>query len=185
MPRCGSGPRTFLAVWAGELWVSAQGGVKTDWANNDLAHDGHRLDEELQPGTGSTDWFGGFSGFYVLDKRSACSARSSSASRGPATSTTAPATRRLLNLGYELKVGTKVDGIVELNFRDSEIDEINDEGVLDPNTGGQLLYLTPRVFVDFGKGLVGRLAVQVPIHEDLNGEQRERAVANVGLTYLF
>jgi len=39
--------------------------------------------------------------------------------------------------------------------------------------------------LDLGKGLVGRLAVQVPVYRDLNGDQTERAVANVGLTYLF
>jgi len=43
--------------------------------------------------------------------------------------------------------------------------------------------------LDLGKGLVGRLAVpvpvQVPVYRDLNGDQTECAVANVGLTYLF
>jgi len=30
-----------------------------------------------------------------------------------------------------------------------------------------------------------RLTVQVPVYKDLNGDQRELAVVNVGLTYLF
>src|ERR1700709_2123529 len=42
-------------------WLSALGGVKTDWGKNDLRSGGVRLDEHLQPGTGSTDWFGGLS----------------------------------------------------------------------------------------------------------------------------
>jgi len=53
------------------------------------------------------------------------------------------------------------------------------------NCRGSVLYFTPRVILDLGKGLVGRLAVQVPVYRDLNGDQTERAVANVGLTYLF
>ena len=51
-------------------WLSALGGVKTDWGKDDLAADGERLDEHLQPGTGSTDVFGGLSGLYLLDTRS-------------------------------------------------------------------------------------------------------------------
>ena len=51
-------------------WISALGGVKTAWGKNDLAQGGARLDEHLQPGTGSTDWFGGLSSVYLLDSRS-------------------------------------------------------------------------------------------------------------------
>jgi len=32
---------------------------------------------------------------------------------------------------------------------------------------------------------VGRLAVQVPVADGLNGEQKEKVVANFGFTYLF
>jgi len=34
-------------------------------------------------------------------------------------------------------------------------------------------------------GLVGRLAVQIPVYRDLNGDQKEKTVVNAGLTYLF
>ena len=91
----------------------------------------------------------------------------------------------LANLGYERKLGRLVDAAAELNFRSAGRDRVDQPGTLDPNTGGSVLYLTPRVILDLGKGLVGRLAVQVPVYRDLNGDQTERAVANVGLTYLF
>lgn len=74
---------------------------------------------------------------------------------------------------------------MELNYRDAGRDRIDALGTEDPNTGGAVVYLTPRLIFDFGRGLVGRLAVQVPVYRDLNGDQTERAVANVGLTYLF
>jgi hypothetical protein len=32
---------------------------------------------------------------------------------------------------------------------------------------------------------VVRISVQVPVVDGLNGDQKERTVANVGLTYLF
>ena len=59
------------------------------------------------------------------------------------------------------------------------------EGLEDPNTGGSILYLTPRAVVDLGKGLVARVGVQIPTWRNLNGEQTEKAVVNAGLTYLF
>ncbi|MFL6237781.1 MAG: hypothetical protein ACJ76N_31985 [Thermoanaerobaculia bacterium] len=166
-------------------WISALGGVKTAWGKNDLARGGERLDEHLQPGTGSTDWFGGLSSVYLLDSRSSLFGSAQVRRMGSNDFGYRYGDSTLLNLGYERKVGRIWDAAVELNFRSAKEDRIDADGTLDPNTGGRLLYLTPRVIVDLGKGLVGRLAVQVPVYKDLNGDQRERAVANVGLTYLF
>jgi hypothetical protein len=91
----------------------------------------------------------------------------------------------MANAGYEHKLGRLFDAALELNYRDAGRDRIDRDGFLDPNTGGSLLYLSPRLIVDFGKGLVGRLSVQVPVVDGLNGDQKERTVANIGLTYLF
>jgi hypothetical protein len=46
-------------------------GVKTAWGEDNVSRDGVRLDEHVQPGTGSTDWFGGLSGSYQINPRSA------------------------------------------------------------------------------------------------------------------
>jgi hypothetical protein len=166
-------------------WLSALGGVKTAWGKNDLARGGARLDEHLQPGTGSTDWFGGLSGLYLLDTRSSLFASVQYRRTGTNDFAYRYGDTRLVNFGYERKLGRIWDAAVELNFRDAGEDRIDAGGTLDPNTGGRLLYLSPRLIVDLGKGLVGRLAVQVPVYKSLSGDQRERAVANVGLTYLF
>ena len=166
-------------------WISALGGVKTAWGKNDLTQGGERLDEHLQPGTGSTDWFGGLSSVYLLDSRSSLFGSAQVRRTGSNGFGYRYGGSTLLNFGYERKVGRIWDGALELNFRDSKQDRVDAAGTLDPNTGGRLLYLTPRVIVDLGKGLVGRLAIQVPVYKDLNGDQRERAVANVGVTYLF
>jgi len=45
-------------------------GTKTNWGENDASQDGERLDEHAQPGTGSTDWFAGVFGSYLLNRRS-------------------------------------------------------------------------------------------------------------------
>lgn len=166
-------------------WISALGGVKTAWGKNDLAQGGERLDEHLQPGTGSTDWFGGLSSVYLLDSHSSLFGSAQVRRTGANDFGYKYGGSTLLNLGYERKIGRIWDAAVELNFRNTNRDQIDADGTLDPNTGGQLLYLTPRVILDLGKGLVGRLAIQVPVYKDLNGDQRERAVANVGVTYLF
>jgi hypothetical protein len=62
---------------------------------------------------------------------------------------------------------------------------VSHEGDLDPNTGGSILYATPRLMLDLGRGWVGRASVQIPVADRLEGDQEEKAVANVGLTYLF
>lgn len=166
-------------------WLSALGGVKTDWGKNDLEQAGERLDEHLQAGTGSTDWFGGLSGLYLLDARSALFASAQVRRTGENDFGYEYGDLALANLGYERKLSKLADGALELNYRDAARDRIDAAGNLDPNTGGAVLYVTPRLIFDFGRGLVGRLAVQVPVYRDLNGEQTEKAVANVGLTYLF
>ncbi len=78
-----------------------------------------------------------------------------------------------------------MDGVVELNGRHAKRDTVDAEGTIDGDTGGTLLYVTPRLLVSLGKGVVLRAAVQIPIVKDLYGTQEEHAVANVGITYLF
>ena len=183
----------LVRLWSSEFapglgrraWISAVGGVKTDWGKNDVAQEGERLDEHLQPGTGSTDWFGGLSGVYLFNSRSSLYGSTQYRSTGANHFGYEYGDIWMANAGYENKIGRRFDLAVELNYRDAGKDRVNQEGLLDPNTGGSLLYLSPKLIVDFGKGLVGRLSVQVPVVDGLNGDQEEKAVANIGLTYLF
>lgn len=78
-----------------------------------------------------------------------------------------------------------MDAVLELNYRHAGRDRVDAEGIEDPNTGGSILYLTPRVVVDLGRGLVARAGVQIPTWKGLNGEQTEKAVVNAGVTYVF
>jgi len=166
-------------------WISALGGVKTNWGKNDLTLGGVRRDEHLQAGTGSTDLFGGLSSFYLLDPRSSVFGSAQYRKTGGNDFGYRYGNITIGNLGYEHRIGTRLDALVELNYRYAERDRLDADGTLDPNTGGAVLYATPHLAWDLGKGIVGRLSVQIPVVRNLNGDQKEKTVANVGLTYLF
>lgn len=165
--------------------LSLTGGVKAPWGGNDLREDGERLDEHVQPGSGSTDVFGSLAVLHLIDKESALFVSGGYRHTGENDFAYRYGSSVLANVAYEHKLGGRLDGVAELNFRHAEKDRVDADGTHDGNTGGSLLYLTPRLLVNVGGGLVLRAAVQVPIVRDLNGFQKERAVANVGLTYLF
>jgi hypothetical protein len=165
--------------------LSAVLGLKTDWGQNDAASGGVRFDEHAQPGTGSTDYFAGLSGYYLLDRQSALF--SSVQMRVPGRNDFGYRYGRiaLANIAYERKLAQRFDSVLELNYRHAERDEIDAAGTLDDNTGGAVLYVTPRVLVEVGGGVVLRLAAQVPVVKNLYGQQTEDTVYDVGLTYAF
>ncbi len=180
--------RLWSAPFVGDLgrraWISAVGGVKTAWGENDLKSGGERLEEHLQPGTGSTDWFGGFSGVYLFDSRSSLFGSLQFRKMGTNDFGYRYGDVRLANLGYKRKLGKRLDASLEANYRDADRDRISAEEGIDPNTGGSVLYLSPRLSADFGHGLVGRLSFQIPVADNLDGDQTEKTVANFGLTFL-
>jgi hypothetical protein len=159
-------------------------GVKTPWGENDVTQNGTRVDEHAQPGTGATDLTTGLAFLYLLDGQSAVFASTAYRYTGTNRHGHRYGSALLANLAYERKVGGRVDGVVELNFRSAAQDVVDASQARDPDTGGSLLYVTPRVLVDLGKGVVLRAAVQIPTFRSLNGFQQERAVVNIGLTYL-
>jgi hypothetical protein len=166
-------------------WVSLVGGVKTPWGKNNLSEDGVRLDEHLQSGTGSTDVFGGVSMVAFIDVSSSFFASAQYRSTGTNDFGYQYGNITLLNAAYERKLGSAVDALLELNYRHAQQDRENDAGDVDPNTGGDILYVTPRVVIDLGRGLAARASVQIPLIKALYGDQTERFVANLGMTYLF
>ena len=163
--------------------VYAVFGVKTPWGENDLERDGARLDEHAQPGSGSTDWYGGLSASHLLDRKSALFASVQYRATGSNDSGYEYGDVVLANLAYERKMSARWDAVVEANYRHAGRDRVSGGGH-DPNTGGELLYVTPRVLVSVGPRWVLRASVQVPAWERLNGEQDEDAVYDLGVTYL-
>lgn len=165
-------------------WISLVGGVKTPWGRNDISRDGARLDEHAQAGTGATDVFAGLSTVYLLSPTSSLFASAQYRRTGTNRYDYRYGNVTLLNAAYERKVLPSLDAVAELNYRHAQQDRV-DANTLDPNTGGDILYLSPRVIVDLGHGLLGRAAVQLPLVRSLYGDQTERFVASVGFTYLF
>ena len=161
--------------------------MKTPWGQDDLTGpDGERLDQHAQPGTGSTDVFAGLGGVYLLDARS--TSYGSMQYRWTGTNKYGYQYGRifLANLGYERKLGTVVDAVLELNYRWAGKDTVDAAGTSRiPDTGGALLYVTPRVLVSLGGGFVARAAVLIPTFRNLNGYQTEKAIVSAGLTYSF
>ncbi|HEY7641323.1 MAG TPA: hypothetical protein VH814_16460, partial [Steroidobacteraceae bacterium] len=157
----------------------AVAGVKTDWGENDATSDGERLDEHVQAGTGSTDWFGGLSGSYQIDRRSALFASAQYRHTGRNDVGYQYGRIQLFNVAYEHKIGTRWDAVLEANYRTAQHDQVDGAGTLDPNTGGSITYLTPRLLFDVGNGWVLRASAQLPLSDSgLNGQQDEKAVVN-------
>lgn len=181
--------RLWSAPWKEGLgrssWLSLLAGVKTAWGENDAAEDGERLDEHVQPGTGSTDWFGGLSVVHLLDERSTLygSVQFRKADRNDHGYLYGDTF--LVNLGYEHKLGERWDAALEFNGRDAGRDEIDADGEEDPDTGGSILFVSPRLLVHLGQNIVARLGVQLPVYDHLNGEQEEKSVYNLGVTATF
>ncbi len=183
----------LLRVWAAPFasglgrraWVGLQLGVKTPWGENDLREGGVRLDEHAQPGTGSTDWVAGVDGVYVLDPASSLFGSFQLRRPGPNRFGYSYGDVGLANFGYERKLGSTLDAVLELNYRRAREDRVDSRGARDPNTGGGVLYLTPRLVANLSQRLVARVSAQIPVATSLNGVQSERTVWAAGLTYLF
>jgi hypothetical protein len=165
-------------------WFSAGMGVKTPWGENDVEEDGVRLDEHAQPGTGATNLFGRISGLYLFDERSALFSSVQYTGTGRNEFGYKYGDAVFANLAYERKLSEVLDAVLELNYRFAERDqESADEA--DPNTGGTVLYVTPRLLVNVFGNVILRAGAQIPVLEDLYGVQDEDVNYNAGLTILF
>ncbi len=156
--------------------------MKTDCGANDRSSGGERLDQHVQPGTGSADLFVGLSGFYQLNRRSALFTSASYRATGRNNLGYRYGNATLLNFAYEHKIGARCDAVLEGNFRDSKRDEVGACGTEGGDTGGAITYLTPHILFDAGHGWVQRGSAQLPLSQSgLQSEQQE-PVWNVGVT---
>jgi hypothetical protein len=184
---------TYIRLWSSPFsgalgrraWVSAVFAVKTPWGENDVTEDGERLEEHVQPGTGATNLTGGIAGLYLLDANSSLYASFGYTGTGRNKFGYKYGNNVQANVVYDRKVAEWLDGVLEINFLDAKRDQVDAEGLQDPDTGGQSLYLTPRIGVNIVRGLVARASVQIPVWEHLNGIQDIKPAFSAGLTYVF
>ena len=180
-------------VWASKFeeglgrraWLWAVFSVKTPWGENDASVDGERLDEHVQPGTGATNLSGGLSGLFLIDANSSLYASAMYTGTGRNEFGYKYGDNFQANVYYDRKLTNWLDGVLEVNYLYAKRDQVDQIGLVDPDTGGNSLYLTPRIAVNIVKGLVARAAAQFPVWEDLNGIQDIKPAYTAGLTYVF
>jgi hypothetical protein len=163
-------------------WISATAGVRTPWGQNDLTVDGERAEEHLQPGTGAWGGSAGLAFSRGLQRRSSLFGSVFGRFNGRNDAGYQYGDVVLANLAYERRLVDRLNGALELNFRSARKDE-EAPGEADPNTGGNVLYLTPRLLLRLSGDMWLRAGVQIPIWKDLYGDQDEKVNVLVGLTF--
>ncbi len=166
-------------------WLSAGLGLRTGWGQNERIRDGARAEEHLQPGTGSAGLDPGLAFAHVLGEGNA-SVYGSVAGRlnGRNAAGYHYGHALLANLGYERRLAGRVNALLELNYRTAGKDEPA-MGETDPNTGGTMVYVTPRILLRLERSLFLRVGVQIPVVKSLNGDQDEKVNLLSGLTVRF
>ena len=166
-------------------WLSAVFAVKTPWGENNATEDGERLDEHVQPGTGATNLTGGLSFLYLFDPASSIYTSVAYTGTGRNDVGYKYGNNFQVNVVYDRKLADWIDGLLEVNFLDATEDQVDQSGLQDPNTGGQSLYLTPRIAIHVARGFVVRMGAQFPVWKNLNGIQDIQPTYSAGLTYVF
>jgi hypothetical protein len=170
----------LLSSGAGD-WVSATAGVKTPWGQNELTLDGERAEEHLQPGTGAWGGSAGLAFGRGFQGRSSLYGSVFGRFNGRNDFGYKYGDVLLANLAYERRLASRLNGVVEMNFRSAQRDE-EVQGEPDPNTGGNVLYVSPRLLLRVTGDLWLRAGVQIPVWKDLYGDQDEHVNVLVGLT---
>ena len=170
----------FRSAGGRPQWLALTGGIKSSWGQNDRELNGVRADEHLQPGSGAAAISAGLA--YSLEQSTRShwyasgggrwSERNASGYRyGDAFTAVA---------AYQRGMNAWMSAAAELNFRVTDKDD--NDGVLDPNTGGSVLYVTPRVQFALGGGPMAlKLGVQIPVMQHLYGDQNEHTNLLTGL----
>src|SRR5262245_33371484 len=100
-------------------WLSLSLGLRSGWGRNGAQRDGERLEEHLQPGTGAAGLEPGLTFSRVVGSSDDSSIFGSLAGRfnGRNDAGYHYGNAVLANVGFERKLSSRFNGIVELNFR--------------------------------------------------------------------
>jgi hypothetical protein len=142
---------------------------------------GERLDAHLQPGTGAWSGSAGCGGDLSL-RSTALSASVLARFNGTNAHGYHYGDAVLFNLGCARTVSPSVQASLELNGRSAARDRTED-AILDPNSGGTLLYAAPGLRWSAGGSLAFDLLVQVPIAQALHGVQSEKTTGRLALRW--
>jgi len=164
-------------------WAAVMLGARAPWGENERTSGGERAEEHLQPGTGAASLWAGASGAVRVGTRDHVYASLMGRWNGTNRHGYRYGDVALANFAYQHEVATYLAGVLELNARDARIDR--DAGAMADNTGGSVLYVTPRLQWQATQALVLRLGLQIPVAQRLLGDQREHANVVTGLTLAY
>ena len=164
-------------------WMAVTAGIKSAWGQNDRELDGVRADEHLQPGSGALAYSAGLAYSFDQSRVSHWYASAGGRWNGRNSSGYRYGDGMTAVSAYQRDFSNWLSAAGELNFRVTERDD--NAGALDPNTGGSVLYLTPRVNLAMGGAMGLRLGVQIPVMQNLFGDQNEHTNLLTGLVYAF
>jgi Putative MetA-pathway of phenol degradation len=165
-------------------FLSLSLGLRTGWGVNDAQVNGERAEEHLQPGSGAGGVEPGLSFSRVVREEGSVFGSLGGRFNGRNDAGYRYGSAFLATVGYERKLGTRLNAILEANFRSAAKDE-PEVGETDPNTGGSVLYVAPRLLVKLERTLFLRVGVQIPVVKDLYGDQDEKVNVFTGLTVRF
>ncbi len=183
----GLGDAELSLAWSGPIarrktnnWTIGFGAtMKIPTGKNDLFQGGSRVDEHLQPGTGSYDWQVG----SALTRISATTSWHLSAyvrTHGTNNFAYHYGDDFLYNLGWQRRVSSIIAATAQFNGRYASRDLQSGASV--DNTGGSVVYFTPGIRLRVTPRASFVTNVQIPIYENLYGIQSEKAVLNTGVS---
>jgi hypothetical protein len=141
---------------------------------------GARLDQHLQTGSGA--WAGIF-GVQLMHAAGSVPLFFSASYQANGTNGDEFAYGDVLrfNAATQKALFNPVDVIAEVNGRTADYDAAG--GETDPNSGGTVVYFSPGLRLRLGGALSLRGQVQIPIVENLHGEQNEKVNVRTGLVW--
>ncbi len=161
------------------LWIAAHAGARLPAGSNDLELGGVRLEEHLQPGAGAAGGFAGLGAVQSLGEHDALYAGVTGRWNGTNSHGYRYGGALVAHAGWQHEVRPWLEAGPELDYRSARHDL--DAGERDPNTGGAVLYVTPRAELRISERLGLRLGVQVPVVSALYGDQHEKVNVQTGL----
>jgi hypothetical protein len=164
-------------------WLAVMAGVRTAWGQNERRVDGVRADEHLQPGTGAVAGSAGLAAAVDFGGGRHLFA----SAMGRTSGTNAHGYRYgdavMATLAAQRDLGAHTAGVLQLDARSAGPD--HEHGAAIENSGGDVLYVAPRVQFAASERLVLKLGVQVPIAQRLRGDQVERTNLLGGVSIAF
>jgi hypothetical protein len=164
-----------------EAWLAMVLGGTAPTGSNELKDEtGQRLDAHLQPGSGA---WSGTAGFHLALRAHPGLLDVSVMGRLNGTNTHGYhyGNTLLYNAGWASRDVSGWQANLQMNGRSAARDQ-TEEGTLDENTGGTVLYLSPGFRWRGWQGLGLEAAVQIPVLETLYGVQDEHTTARLALS---